>query len=112
MSSPFTELGSYIAGEIPEPWVHQFLDNNNAPINLTGYQVRVTYKIDAGAQVVRNGTLNDGPTGKGQYVWISADLATAGFMQGEMTVGNGTNRYARSFVMRIEAPKGGPLPTI
>lgn len=108
-----TELGPYIAGEIPEPWQHDFDDADGAALNLTGYAVRVTYTIGDAAQVVRTGTLVDaGATGRAEYAWVAADLATAGLMVGEMWVGNGTNRYARHFRMTIDEARGGPAPNI
>lgn len=108
----WTTLGPYIAGEKPEPWVHQFLDADGAVINLTGYSVRVTYKVDGGTQVVVTGTLSDAANGKAQYQWVASDIATAGEMAGELTVGNATFRYARAFRMLIVAPRGGALPNI
>lgn len=111
--SGVTVIGSYITGEIPEPWQHDFDDATGAALNLSGYQVRVTYIIGGGAQVVRTGTLVDaGTTGKAEYAWVAADLAVAGLMEGEMWVGNGVNRYARSFTMTIDEARGGPAPNI
>lgn len=111
-TSPVTSLGAYIAGEIPEPWEHQFTDADGVAITITGWTVRVTYRVDGGTQVVRNGTVNNGAAGKAGYTWVAADIANAGYMTGELTVGNGTSRYARSFSMLIRAPKGGTLPSI
>lgn len=110
--SDWTILGPYIAGEKPEPWIHQFLDADGTAINITGYTVRVTYKVDGGTQQVVNGTLSDAANGKAEYGWVAADIATAGEMAGELTVGNGTYRYARSFKMLITSPRGGALPSI
>lgn len=108
-----TVLGPYVAGEVVEPWQHDFDDAAGAALNLTGYAVRVTYQLNGGTQVVRTGTLVDaGATGKAQYAWVAADLATAGSMEGEMWVGNGANRYARSFTMTIDPTRGGPAPNI
>lgn len=110
--SDWTILGPYIAGEKPEAWIHQFLDADGAVIDITSYTVRVSYKLDAGTQVVVNGTVFDGTNGKAQYAWVAGDISTAGELQGEMTVGNGTYRYARAFRMRINAARGGALPSI
>lgn len=108
-----TILGPYTAGELPEPWEHTFTDYLDVPIDITGFTVKVTYRLDYGAQVTRTGLVSDGPAGKALYAWTAADLTTAGRVTGEMTVGNGTNaRYARRFAMRIDSPQGGPLPNI
>lgn len=110
--SETTTLGPYVAGEIPEPWEHDFIDINGAAIDITGFAVRVTYRLGRSAQVVRTGALTTPAAGKAAYQWIAADVATAGLMRGEMTVGDGSHRYARSFTMRIKSPAGGSLPTI
>lgn len=109
----YTVIGPYVVGEIPEPWEHQFLDSDDDPIDLTGYEATLTYRVDADDQVVRTAaSVTAAATGKATYSWIAADLATAGRMRGELTVGNGTNRYARTFRMYVRAPAGGALPAI
>lgn len=110
--STITKLGSYAAGEIPEPWVHQFLDADGTAINITGYAVRVAYKIDNGSQVVRTGALSDAANGKASYTWVAGDFTTAGQMRGEMWVGNGSNRYAQTFELHVREPQGGTAPSI
>lgn len=108
-----TTLGPYTAGEIPEPWQHTFTDADGQAIDLTGYSVRLAYRLDGGDQVVRVGSLvSSGAGGVVLYAWVAADLATDGRMEGEMWVGNGTNRYARSFEMTIDPPRGGTAPSI
>ena len=107
-----TILGPYLAGEIPEPWVHQFETYDGTPIDLTSFAVKLTYRVNSGAQVVRDGTLVDAANGKASYGWVADDLAAAGIVEGEMTVGDGTNRYARGFTMRVNEPRGGALPAI
>lgn len=108
-----TVLGPYVQGEVPEAWQHDFDDADGAAIDLTGFDVRVTYRLNGGAQVVRTGALvSGGATGKAEYVWVAADLATAGRMVGEMWVGNGANRYARAFRMTIDEARGGTAPNI
>ncbi len=109
----FSELGAYKAGEIPEPWRYTFADSDGNPIDISGYTVKLTYQLDGGTQVVQNAVLIDGPTGVVEYVWVAADTATAGVMDGEMWVGNGgTRRYAASFSMTIKPTRGGPAPNI
>lgn len=110
--SDVTELGPYTAGEIPEPWVHVFADNDGVPINLTGYTVRLTTRLNSGAQTVRNGTLVDGPAGEAGYTWVEGDTDDPGVLEGELVVGNGTYRYARSWRMILNAPLGGTIPDI
>jgi len=107
-----TELGPYVAGEIPEPWAHTFLDADGAALNLTGYTAKLTYRLDGGTQVVRNATMVSDVGGIAGYTWVAADFATSGLMAGELVVGNGSNRYARSFRCRVRDPLGGTLPNI
>lgn len=110
--SEITTLGPYIAGEIPEAWQHTFDDVDGAAIDITGFAVRVTYRVGRSVAVTRTGSIVSGPLGQAAYQWVTADTATAGMMRGEMTVGDGVHRYARSFVMRLKSPAGGTLPTI
>ena len=108
-----TTLGPYVAGEIPEPWQHTFDDVNGLPIDISAFNVRVTYRVGRSAQIVRTGSIVSGPLGEAAYAWVAADFATAGIMRGEMTVGNGSSaRYARSFIVRIKSPAGGALPAV
>jgi hypothetical protein len=115
-TSDYTTLGPYISGEIPEPWVHQFADADGTAIDITGYSVRVTYRLYSSTgystQTVRNGTLSDSTAGKAGYTWVSGDFDAAGTLHGELTIGNGSNRYARSFVCPVRSPAGGALPSI
>lgn len=110
----FTELGSYVAGEIVEPWLYVFRDFDGQAIDLTSYEARVCYRLDGGTQVVRTATATtDGSDGSFEYAWVEADLATAGVLAGEMWVGNGgAHRPARSFSMTLREPLGGPPPDI
>ncbi|MFN0088660.1 MAG: BppU family phage baseplate upper protein [Acidimicrobiales bacterium] len=107
-------LGRFIAGEVPEPWEHTFTaDDDGTAINLTGYSAKVTYRRNnSGAQVVRDAVISNAVQGKAQYAWIAADTATSGLLKGELTVQDGTNRYAVSFTMTLDAPSGGTLPGV
>jgi hypothetical protein len=108
-----TELGPYVAGEVPEAWRHTFTDSDGVAIAITGYSVRVSYKLSGGTQVVRTGTLVDAANGVAGYQWVEADMATAGVMRGEMTVGNATTvRYSEPFVALLRSPLGGAIPDI
>lgn len=108
------QLGAYVVGEIPEPWRHDFDDAAGAALNLAGYVAKLTYLVNGtGAQVVRDATIVDGgATGKAEYAWVAADLATAGWIVGELWVGNGVNRYAQPFYMAVNPTRGGPAPNI
>lgn len=105
----------YTQGEIPEPWLHDWDDFDGGPIDLSGgYTAKLSYKIrHVGTQVIRDATLVNGPEGRVGMVWVNSDFATAGWMQGELVVGNGgVQRYAKCFVCKIVEPLGGPLPAI
>lgn len=112
-ATPYTALGPYLAGEIPEPWAHQFNDANGAPIPLAGFTARISYRVGHdGAATTRPAVVSGPDVGVVRVDWEAADFATAGVMHGELTVGNGVNRYARSFLCLILPPRGGALPTI
>lgn len=107
-------LGPYLVSEVPEPWVHDWDDADGAPLDLTGFTAKLTYKVgSSGTQVSRDATLVSAPDGRVGMAWIAADFATAGWMRGELTVGNGgSQRYAQTFVCKVRAPEGGPLPAV
>ena len=105
------DIGPHIAGEIIVPLTFTYRDADGDPIVLTGYTVRVSYRVNRGTQVLRNGALGTGP-GEVVYTWVAADLTTAGLMEGEIIAGNGLNRLAQRFRLPILAPLGGTLPAI
>ncbi len=114
--SSYTTLGSYVAGEVPEDWVHSWDDYDGADVALTGYQVDVHYRVRHdgvwGAQVVLDdeASLFDAATGRTVVVWSAADFATAGLMAGELVVEGDGLRLARSFQCVILPPRGGTFP--
>jgi hypothetical protein len=106
-----TELGPYVAGEVPEAWRHTFTDSDGVAIAITGYSVRVSYKLSGGTQVVRTGTLVDAANGVAGYQWVEADMATAGVMRGEMTVGNAPSATRSRSLPCCVRPSVGPSRT-
>jgi hypothetical protein len=103
-------IGPYTAGEIPPPIVVTFKDSSGAALDLSAAQwvgkwvsrrhkpgASGEFASDDPAAVTVDAAVNHG-TGatKGQvtYTWVAADFATDGNYEGQMWVGNGTNRYA------------------
>ena len=111
-TSTYTTLGSYVAGEIPEQWVHEWNDWTGDDIPLEGYTVDVHYRIDDGDQVVLDteASLFDAATGRTIVTWSAADFATPGLMRGELVVAGDGLRLARSFRCVILPPLGGTFP--
>lgn len=109
--STYTTLGPYVAGEVPEDWVHAWDDADGANIALTDYQVDVYYRVDDGDQVILDteASLFDAVTGRTIVTWSDADFAEAGLMTGELVVAGDGLRLARSFQCVILPPRGGPL---
>lgn len=109
-------IGPYRQGEIPPPIVVTFKDSLGNPIDLSAYAARWIYQRHAAtgwpdfvatdpaaltnAAVVLTQTTNKGQV---QYSWAPADFATAGYYEGEMWAGNGTNRYASIRFMWVVA---------
>lgn len=116
VTGPIVVGGSsgYLVGEIPEYLLLDMDTATGGPVDLTGFTAKLTYKVGStGVQVERDATLVDAGEGRVGMVWIAADFATPGWMQGEVTVGNGgTQRYAESFKCKVRNPLGGPLPAI
>jgi hypothetical protein len=102
-------LGPYVEGEIPEPWAHTFADADGGVIDLTGFDARITWRVNGGTQVEHVAPVTDPVGGEVTYEWQEGDL-TAGTLRGELTVDNGSSRYVQRFAMRVRTPGGGPLP--
>jgi hypothetical protein len=95
---PRKELGPYSVGEIPRPIEVQFLDAEGAALAITGFDAEFIIEQISGTAAAGLGagtaSIADGPTGVAQYAWAAADFAQAGRYQGQMWVGDGTNRLA------------------
>lgn len=104
-----TVLGPYVQEEIAEPWVHEFQTADGEAIDITGFDVYATWKVNGGEQVERDGEVVDG---KARIEWQAADLLEAGVMVGELTARQVGDEYRprERFVMRINTARGGALP--
>lgn len=107
--SSYETLGPYVGGERPEPWVHTFEDANGDPINISGWSVNVTWRVNGGDQVERAGSVVSGAAGTARHTWAAGDLDTAGIVAGEMTVTGGGLILARTFQAVVLPPRGGTL---
>jgi len=110
MSEPFTQIGPYTQGEIPPPIVETFQDENQQAIDFSvagpwvakweyrRHRATSAYPFDASdTATVANAAFVDpdqvNNKGKVKYTWVAADFTLAGDYEGEMWIGNGTNRY-------------------
>lgn len=102
-------IGPYRKGEIPPPIVVTYKDylGNALDLSVGTWVARWIYRQHTlsgwpdfttadPAVVTQTATVLNQSTNKGQvqYTWVAADFTIAGFFEGEMWVGNGTNRYA------------------
>lgn len=109
MSGPIA-IGPYTVGEIPTPITVTFKNADGTAMDLSNvaWVARWVARRHKGgtsgdftatdpSSTIANATVDHG-TGatKGQvtYVWVGADFITDGDYEGEMWIGNGTNRYA------------------
>ncbi len=94
--------GPYVEGEIPEPIVVQFFQNDGVTvINLTGYTVNLVIKDKTKADAQGTtlvGDLADAANGKARYTWVDGDLDTPAEYVATMWVGNGTVRLASKLI--------------
>jgi hypothetical protein len=93
-----TVIGPYTAGEIPPPLTVNFKTSALVAIDFSAggpWTARLTYRLYGGAWVTRTCTAPTLATGAVTYVWVAADFAVPGDVEGAMWVGNaGANRYA------------------
>ena len=109
MSTTFETLGPWVTAERPEPWTHTWQDSAGTAIDITGWTVNTTWKINDGTQQERAGTIVSGAAGTARHTWQAGDLATAGILAGEMTVTGGSLVLARSFQAVVLPPRGGAI---
>jgi hypothetical protein len=103
-------IGPYTVGEIPAPIVVTFKDSTGAALDLSaaGWVGRWIYRehkagtsgefsaTDPAAVTQTANVDHGGGLTKGQvtYPWVVGDFAAGGDYEGEMWIGNGTNRFA------------------
>lgn len=86
-------IGSYVAGEVPEPLEYSFLDADGDPLDLTGFTVTFRLSFDGAAGVESSADLSATPTdGTVTYAWAAGDLV-AGALGAEFEATDGTNTY-------------------
>ena len=100
-------LGAYREGIVPPPIVVTFEDANGNPIDLTHFTARLEYRHSGDAIVKRTAVIDaDQVANRGQvrYTWVAADFTAVGAHQGELWVGNGSNRYASIYLLWFVTP--------
>jgi hypothetical protein len=87
-------LGPFVAGEIPDPLVYEFLDADGNPMDLTGYTASFAYAELWGTPAAVRSAVADGSTVT--YTWQASDLAVPGRYHGELWTGeaDGIPAYA------------------
>jgi hypothetical protein len=103
-----TDDNPLVAGEKPDPYRYQFLQDNGSPINLTNYQVKFNIRESwspPGATL--SAALDDAPNGWVIYTFTGAEFPTPGRYYMEFWVGNGNQRYCSEQAMApVRCPVG------
>lgn len=86
------EIGPYVSTEIPEPLEYQFLDADGVAVDLAGFTATFSLQIDPAPGTSKTAAVTTPAEGKVTYTWVSGDL-TAGTLQAEFVVTNGTNKF-------------------
>jgi len=109
-------LGPYTAGEIPPPIVVTFKDSSGTAIDFSAagpWAARFVYRSYGGAFITRTCTAPSASNGAVTYTWVASDMVTAGDYEGEMWVGNGTNRYdSEPLAWQVRPAVAVPAPVI
>lgn len=112
---PPIKLGPYAKGEIPEPLQVTFKTHDGTAIDLDGYTADfVIEKVDApqatdSALGQGTATIPTPASGITQYSFVEADMEYAGWYEGQMWVGNGTQRLAsRKFYWEVQDITAAP----
>lgn len=108
------DLGEFIAGEKPAAGLlHTFKDAAGQPINISGYQVKFSYREqwDTSA-ATRDGAVANGPAGQASYAWDGTEFAHAGRWVGELWAGNGVVRLSSYWTTWTVRAAVGAVPSI
>lgn len=96
---PIQQIGSFAAGEIPPPVIHQFIDRAGDPLPLTGFTATAFIHVNpAGTEAAAGGTVEiiDFDDALVRYTWAASDMATPASYRLQIWVENAgdTERYA------------------
>lgn len=106
--------GPYVQGEKTVDLVYQYLDENGAAIDLSGYNA-ATFQFqehDAAAATVLTATISDPVNGKVSYTWTGTEFATPGRYRAQFWVGNGVHRITSVDIYFSVATPVGSVPSI
>jgi len=100
-----------MAGEIPEPLAHTFLDADGTAMNLTGFDASAVWEHTDGTTGTLSCSAGDS-TGEISATVSAAAVASTGVVDVVVWVGNGSNRYASPIWRLLIADPPGAAPSI
>lgn len=108
------KLGPYVAGEIPPAFTYTFLDDEDTPVPLDGFDAKLVWKrrtevTEVDADIAPDQTTNPGEV---TYVWQEGDLDEAGAYKADLWVGDGINRFASVRLVWEVARAVAPHPDV
>lgn len=112
-SPPKIKLGAFAAGEIPRPLVHQFVDYDGTPIDLTG-GMDAAFNVESIPSVLGplggSATIFDPTGGRVRYDWSDDDLETPADYTGQFWVRVGGHLYASDPILYTVYDGPGDAP--
>jgi hypothetical protein len=107
------KLGTFAAGEIPNPISHQFTTHEGVAIDMTGWTILGFY-VEGDGETAGVVAWDDITVGRLTYTWDPDDTQTAGPYQGLLWVQNmaadPTRRFASDLFVWDVADGPGPTP--
>jgi hypothetical protein len=111
-SPPKIKLGAFAAGEVPRPLVHQFLDYDNSPVDLTGGVA--TFNVESIPPVTGplggSAVIQDPVNGLVRYEWSDTDMATPADYTAQLWVDLPVYQYASDPILYTVYDGPGDAP--
>ncbi len=109
-----TDLGAFAEGEVPPDLQITFTDFDGNAVNLTGFasiQMNIEEELAGDGFGTGGITATDAAGGEVTYVWVRADMTTAGEYTAQAWVNNGTKYFASDLFTYSVYDGPGTQPT-
>lgn len=92
---PVQHLGAFAQGEIPDPILNQFVDNDGVAVPLSGFTITAEIEARPATLGLGTGTLAivNASEGRVSYTWHANDMGSVGFYRLQLIAAGAGKRY-------------------